>query len=194
MSQPARDVPRYTYQEYRAFEDTNPARHEYRDGEIVAMAGGTPAHARLAAAVLFVLEQRLEGQPCQPFPSDLRVKVPATGIATYPDVTVVCGALEVDPDDRNAIMNPTVLVEVLSDRTEAYDRGEKFDHYRQIPSLQDYVLVSHRERRVDVRRREPDGSWREQASGRGGVVTITSIGAAFAVDELYDRSPLTRVL
>src|SRR2546428_8177830 len=91
------------------------------------IAGGTPAHARLQAAVLFALERRLEGRPCQPFPSGLRVKVVATGVATYPDVTVVCGSVETAAEDPRAVTNPTVIAEVLGDSTEAYDRGDKFE-------------------------------------------------------------------
>ena len=194
MTRPAPDLPTYTYDDYRRFEDGNPAKHEYVDGQILAMAGGTPAHARLQGAVLFALERQLEGRPCQPFPSDLRVKVRATGLTTYPDVTVVCGTVETDPDDPHAVVNPTVLVEVLSDRAEVYDRGEKFKHYRQIPTLHAYVLVSHRERRIEVRSRDADGAWHEQQVGRGEQVALAAIGADLAVDEVYDRSPLTRSL
>lgn len=194
MSRPAGKLPAYTYDEYRRFEDANPARHEYVNGQILAMAGGTPAHARLQAAVLFALERRLEGHPCQPFPSDLRVKVVATGIATYPDVTVVCGSIATDPGDPHAVTNPTVIVEVLSDSTEVYDRGEKFEHYRQMPTLQAYLLVSHRERRIETRLRVADGSWPERHAGSGETVPLEAIGTELTVDEIYDRSPLTRAL
>jgi len=194
VTRPAGRLAAYTYEEYRRFEDTNPARHEYVDGQILAMAGGTPAHARLQAAVLFALERRLEGRPCQPFASDLRVKVVATGVATYPDVTVVCGSVETDAEDPRAVTNPTVIVEVLSDSTEAYDRGDKFEHYRQIPTLQAYVLVSDRERRIETRRRAPDGGWSEHVAGRGQTAALEAIGTELAVDEIYDRSPLTREL
>jgi Uma2 family endonuclease len=194
VSRPAGKLPAYTYDEYRRFEDANPARHEYVDGHILAMAGGTPAHARLQAAVLFALERRLEGRPCQPFPSDLRVKVAATGMAAYPDVTVVCGSVQTEPDDPHAVTNPTLIAEVLSDSTEAYDRAEKFEHYRQIPTLQEYLLVSHRERRIDRRRRARDGSWTECCAGRGENVPLEAIGIELSVDEIYDRSPLTRSL
>ncbi len=192
MSRPARYLPVYSYEEYRRFEDSNPAKHEFVDGRILAMAGGTPAHARLQAAVLFVLEQRLEGSPCQPFPSDLRVRIRETGMATYPDVTVVCGAIETDPDDPHAVVNPTIVVEVTSDRTEHYDRGEKFEHYRMIPSLREYVLVSHRERRVEIRRREAGGTWSDVHAGRGEVVRIDALGIEVGVDEIYERSESTR--
>jgi len=194
MSFPAGKLPAYTYDEYRAFEDANPARHEYVDGQILAMAGGTPAHARLQAAVLYALERRLEGSSCQAFPSDLRVRIAATGMATYPDVTVVCGQVQPDPADPNAVGNPTVIVEVLSDRTEAYDRGKKFEHYKKLPSLQLYVLVSHRERRVETRERSSDGKWVERVAGRGENFRLAAAGVELTVDEIYDRSPLTRSL
>src|SRR5207245_1416196 len=138
-------------------------------------------------------ERRLEGRPSQPFPSDLRVKVVATGVATYPDVRVVWGSVGTDAEDPRAVTNPTVIVEVLSDSTEAYDRGDKFEHYRQIPTLQAYVLVSHRERRIETRRRAPDGGWSEHVAGRGQTAPLEAIGTELAVDEMYDRSPLTRV-
>jgi Uma2 family endonuclease len=194
VSRPADQLPAYTYDEYRRFEEANPARHEYVEGHILAMAGGPPAHARLQAAVLYALEQRLDGRPCQPFPSDLRVKILTTGMATYPDVTVVCGTIETDPEDVHAVTNPTVIVEVLSDRTEAYDCGEKFERYRQIPTLGAYLLVSHRERRIETRRRAADGSWTVRHAGRGGTTTLEPLEIELAVDEIYDRSPLTRAL
>lgn len=193
MSFPAGKLPAYTYDEYRVFEDANPARHEFVDGQILAMAGGTPAHARLQAAVLYALERRLEGHSCQAFPSDLRVRIAETGMATYPDVTVVCGAVQTDPGDPNAVGNPTVIVEVLSDRTEAYDRGEKFEHYKQLPTLRLYLLVSHRERRVEMRQRAGDG-WVEGVARSGDSIRLEAIGVELTVDEIYDRSPLTRSL
>jgi len=190
VSRPAR-LSWYSYDEYRRFEEATDAKHEYLDGQILAMAGGTPEHAALAVAVIGVLERQLGGGPCYGFSSDLRVRVRATGLATYPDVTVVCGPLERDGEDPHAAVNPTVLVEVTSESTEAYDRGEKFTHYRQIPSLREYVLVSHRERGIERRWRDPDGTWRSENVGRGGTVELPSIGAALAVDAIYDRSPVT---
>jgi Uma2 family endonuclease len=114
-------------------------------------------------------------------------------MATYPDVTVICGAVETDPDDSHAAVNPTVLIEVLSDRTETYDRGEKFQHYKEILSLREFVLISHRERRIDLWRREQH-EWHLQQTARGAVARLASIGVELDVDEIYDRSPLTRSL
>jgi len=107
---------------------------------------------------------------------------------------VVCGSIATDPGDPHAVTNPTVIVEVLSDSTEVYDRGEKFEHYRQMPTLQAYLLVSHRERRIETRWRVADGSWSERHAGSGETVPLEAMGTELTVDEIYDRSPLTRAL
>ena len=193
VSQPAR-LAHYTYEDYRRFEEGTDAKHEYLDGQILAMAGGTPEHAALATAILGWLERRLAGGPCYPFSSDLRVRVRATGLATYPDVTVICGDLERDPEDPNAAANPTVIVEVLSPSTEAYDRGEKASHYRRIPSLREYLLVSHRERRIERWCRRGADDWERQSAGGGEVLEIAALDVALEVDAVYDRSPLTRTI
>jgi Uma2 family endonuclease len=191
MGQVAR-LAHYTYEQYRRFEEATNAKHEYLDGQILAMAGGTPEHAALATAVIGLLEQRLGGTGCYPFSSDLRVRVRSTGLATYPDVTVICGDLERDPDDPNAAVNPTILVEVLSPSTEEYDRGEKASHYKTIPSLHEYLLVSHRERRVDRWQRTVHGEWEQQTAGKGQTLSLSSLGVDLEVDAIYERSPLTR--
>jgi Uma2 family endonuclease len=193
MSEPAR-LPHYTYDEYRRFEASSNVKHEYLDGQILAMAGGTPEHAALAATVIGQLERELVGRPCTIFTSDLRVRVVATGLATYPDVTVICGDLERDPDDRNNAVNPTLLVEVSSESTETYDRGEKSEHYRKIPSLREYLLVSHRERSIERWWRDASGQWQSERAGRGDTLRLAAVGVALAVDAVYDRSPLTRIL
>ena len=193
MTQAAR-LAHYTYEQYRRFEETTNARHEYLNGQILAMAGGTPEHAALATAIIGLLEQRLAGSTCFPFSSDLRVRVRATGLATYPDVTIICGDLERDPDDPNAAVNPTVLVEILSPSTEDYDRGEKAAHYRAIPSLQEYLLVSHRERRIDRWWRVEGDQWKEQSAAKGETLRVSALGIALDIDALYERSPLTRAM
>jgi Uma2 family endonuclease len=147
----------------------------------------------LSAAMIGFFERKLAGSSCYPFSSDLRIRIRATGLATYPDVTVVCGDLERDPQDPNAAVNPVVLVEVLSASTEEYDRGEKSAHYRKIPSLREYLLVSHRERRIDRWRRD-DGEWELEGAGSGEVLHLAALGIDLAVDAVYERSPLTRTL
>ncbi|XYH98155.1 Uma2 family endonuclease [Sorangium sp. So ce1128] len=184
MNAPARKLS-FTYAEYLEQERASPTKHEFLDGEIFDMAGGTPEHARLAANVMAELRPTLRERPCAVFSSDLRVRVRETGLATYPDVSVVCGQLARDPEDKDAVVNPLVLVEVLSDSTEGYDRGEKFAHYRRIPSLKEYVLVSQEHRRIEVFRRNEDNSWTLYEAGPGERARLASIDAALAVDEIY---------
>ena len=132
-----------------------------------------------------MIHQQLRGGPCRVFSSDLRVRVLATGLATYPDVTVVCGALELDPANRDTAVNPRVVVEVLSTSTEKYDRGVKLQHYRQIPALAAVVLVWQRERRIEVWEREADGTWAARASGPGETASIATVACTLVVDEVY---------
>ncbi|WP_437570628.1 Uma2 family endonuclease [Sorangium sp. So ce542] len=184
MNAPARKLS-FTYAEYLEQERASPTKHEYLGGEIFDMAGGTPEHARLAARVTVALGAQLARRPCDVFSSDLRVRVLATGLATYPDVSVVCGKLAYDPEDEHAVVNPLVLVEVLSDSTEAYDRGEKFAHYRRIPSLKEYVLVSQAHPRIEVFRRNEDDSWTLYEAGPGERARLASVDGLLEVDEVY---------
>jgi Uma2 family endonuclease len=183
MTQPARR--HYTYAEYLELEAFSNIKHEFFGGEIYAMAGGTLDHAALAMAVGRFLGNGLAGRPCRIFSSDLRVRVLATGLATYPDVSVVRGPVERDPENRHTAVNSVLLVEVLSESTADYDRGEKFAHYRQIASLGDYVLIDARAVSVEVRHRETDGTWSVRTAGPGERITLPSLDLSLAVDELY---------
>jgi Uma2 family endonuclease len=187
MSAPA---PRhhYTLAEYLSLEAFSDVKHEYLDGEIYAMAGGTPEHSALVLAVGSLIFAQIRGGRCRALDSNLRVRVPATGLDTYPDVTVVCGPWERDREDELAVVNPVVIVEVLSRSTEEYDRGSKFEHYRQLDSLREYVLVSQTERRVEVRRREVAGTWISQVFGETEVAMLESIGARIDIRELYEAA------
>jgi Uma2 family endonuclease len=175
----------YTYAEYLGFEASSNVKHEFLDGQIYAMAGGTPEHAALAAAVVTLLGPQLRGGECRPYNSDLRVRTP-TGLTTYPDVTIICGQREIDGVDSMAITNPALIVEVLSRSTEEYDSGDKFEHYKSFPSLREYVLVSHRERSVEIRSRGEDG-WRTTVVREGAFAGL-SIGARLDVRELYETA------
>lgn len=161
-------------------------KHEYFDGQIYGMAGGTLTHAELATRVTVILGGQLRGRPCRPLSSDARVRVSATSLATYPDLSVVCGPIAPDPEDPHSVTNPTVLIEVLSPSTELYDRGQKFEHYQQLPSLQDYVLVTQSRPMVERYHRQSDGTWTYERLGPGGVLRLTSIGADLPIDELYE--------
>lgn len=188
MAQPARPRHHYSYAEYLAYERDSALKHEYQDGEILAMAGGSRRHNALASRVSAALEAA-RGPGCVAFQSDQKVRVLATGRATYPDATLVCGPIEGDPADPLGvtITNPTLLVEVLSPSTEQEDRGNKWQHYQLIPSLQEYVLVSQRDARIERYRRLPSGTW-EYSDVTEGTVVLSS-GAQLELAKLYDALP-----
>jgi Uma2 family endonuclease len=181
----AATVPTYTWKEFVEFEKRSTEKHEYLRGEVWAMAGGTPEHGRLAANVIRLLGNALEGRPCVVMTSDVRVRVRATDRATYPDTFVVCGPRKTDPDDDNTIINPVIIVEVLSPGTEASDRGEKFAHYQRLESLKDYVLVSQTERRIEVFSRGAGASWLLTPWGAGHRVPLPSLGIELDLDAVY---------
>lgn len=175
----------HSFREYVELDAMSPIKHEFLDGSVWAMAGGSPEHAGIAASVSAALTVQLRGRPCRVFSSDLRVRVKETGLATYPDVSVVCGALELDPDDprKHTVINPRVVVEILSSTTEAYDRGEKLSHYKRIPALEEIVLVSVEQRQVEVWRRE-GGGWTLEVIHEG-AAELRAVGCQLALDEIY---------
>lgn len=178
---------RYTYAQYLALERTSNVKHEFLGGQIFAMAGGTPEHAALAAAFVGLLFPDLAEHGCRAHSSDLRVRVRETGLATYPDVTIVCGASERDPDDPDAVTNPVILVEVLSPSTEEYDRGEKLQHYRTISSLEHYVLVAQDARSVESWTREGD-AWTRAVLTEADMLELPAVGATLGIRTLYDTA------
>jgi Uncharacterized protein conserved in cyanobacteria len=178
----------YTFGDYLVLERDSEVKHEFDAGEILAMSGGTARHSALAAKIVTAMETtRAPG--CTVFTSDMRARVVATGRATYPDVSMVCGPLEYDPEDpaRTTITNPALLVEVLSVTTEKSDRGNKWMHYQQISSLQQYVLVSQ-EARVEIFSRTSSGTW-EYFEVREGSVRLAS-GPTLDLAVLYADLPL----
>ena len=185
---PRRSRHHYTYEEYLAYERDSGLKHEYEDGEILAMAGGSRRHNALASRVGAALEAgRKPG--CIAFQSDQKVRVLATGKATYPDASLVCGPIEGDPADPsgNTITNPTLIVEVLSPSTEEEDRGNKWRHYQLIPSLNEYVLVSQSPARVERYRRVASGAWEYRDFAEGSVDLAT--GAKIDLAALYAELP-----
>jgi Uma2 family endonuclease len=181
---------RLSVTEYLSRERTSAERHEYVNGTAYAMAGGTPLHAALCANVTVALGSQLRGQPCRVASSDLRVHVPATGLYTYPDVTVVCGQVELHAQDDTVIVNPRVVVEVLSEATESYDRGAKFSHYRALASLEEYLLVARDGRRLEHYRRLPSGQWlltvADAEDGPGAGVELPALGVRLAIADVLD--------
>lgn len=174
----------YTLEEYLQLEEYANVKHEYLDGAIHAMAGGSPEHGAIAVRIGAALIPQLRGRGCTVYSSDVRVRVRATGLSTYPDLSVGCGEREVDPLDPHALVDPVVLVEVLSPSTEAYDRGEKLRHYQQIPSLREVLFVAHDRDEVEIRRRSASG-WDRDVVAAGGWVELASIGCRLEVDALY---------
>jgi Uma2 family endonuclease len=181
---------RMTYEAYLAAERSSETKHEYLRGEVYAMAGGTPPHAGLAMAVGVALSNALSGRACRVYGSDLRVRIEATDLSTYPDLTVSCGRFERADLDADAATNPILIVEVLSDSTEAYDRGEKFAHYRRLPSLREYLLVSQREPRLEAYAKNAEGAWVLSEAGPGEALALRSLeGVRLQIDDVY-RDPL----
>lgn len=178
-------IHRMSYAEFLAFEKNAAEKHEYLRGGVWAMAGGTARHAQLQANVIGVLRTALRGKPCGAYSSDLRVRIDATDRTTYPDVSVVCGQPAASKEDPLAITNPTLLVEILSESTEASDRGEKFSHYTYLSSLKEYVLVSQDRRRVEVFRRAEGVSW-SFTPYEAGLVPLESLGISVPLDEIYE--------
>jgi Uma2 family endonuclease len=179
---------RYTYAEYLAYERDSGLKHEYEDGEIIAMAGGSRRHNALASRMSAVLEAT-RGSGCVAFQSDQKVRVLATGKASYPDASMVCGTIEGDPADPSGatITNPRLIVEVLSASTEEEDRGNKWQHYQLIPSLTQYILVSQSHPRIESYLRLPSGAWEYQDFTTGAAPILD--GATFDVAKLYEGLP-----
>ncbi|MBV8780002.1 MAG: Uma2 family endonuclease [Phycisphaerae bacterium] len=181
---------RYTIAEYLKMEETATDRHEYHDGEILAMSGGTYRHSRINTNLLVALGNRLRGNPCEPLDSNMRVRIASRASYIYPDISIVCGGPTFDVDDpkKTTITNPRVVIEVLSDSTERYDRGRKFDLYREVTSLEEYVLVSQHEPAIATFHRQADGAWLFMTwSGLTPSVALRSMSLTIPLAEIYSR-------
>lgn len=177
-------VKRWTPDEYLRAERSASQKHEFFGGEIFAMAGCTERHDTITANVTTALGNALRGGACRPHTSDMRIHIPATGLYTYSDGLVVCAAQFTD-QTRDTLVNPAVIFEVLSDSTEGYDRGRKFDNYRSIPSLMDYVLVSQHEVLVEHFLRQEDGTWNLRVLRAGQSLRLTGVAIEIPVVDLY---------
>jgi Uma2 family endonuclease len=174
--------------EYLAFERQSDVKHEYFRGELFAMSGASRQHVRISVNVTAWLAGQLKGQRCELFNSDMRVKVSPTGLYTYPDASVVCGRPRFEDKELDVLLNPTVIVEILSKSTEAYDRGEKFAQYRTLDTLTDYLLLSQDRPLIERFTRQPDGVWLfTESAGLDAVMPIESIQCQLPLVEVYDR-------
>ena len=191
---------RLTEGEYLELERGAGFKSEFLEGEMFAMAGGTLQHSLIATNLAGEFRNRLKGSRCIPFNSDLRIKIAATGLWTYPDLSVLCGPPEFVPGTNDTVLNPSLLVEVLSDSTEAYDRGTKFEHYRQIPTLREYLLVSQKAPRIEQFTRQPDGRWLlNEVAGLEAMLELPSLQITLSLAEVFARvdfvaNPLRAVL
>ena len=177
--------PQLSPQEYLAMERQAAQKHEYFGGRIFAMAGATSNHNRIVRNVLTQLDGQLRGGKCEVFPSDLRLLCPS-GLMTYPDLQVICGEIEYLDDRRDTVKNPVLIVEVLSKSTERYDRGEKFQFYRAIPTLQEYVLISHRQPHLERYVRQAQGGWLlMEVKGLEATADLDAIGCRLILEQVY---------
>ena len=178
----------WTPEDYLAYEREGEVRHDYLDGKIYALAGASANHNLVVGNALASLHSQLRQRPCRVFPSDMRLKVSRTGLYTYPDITIVCGELRFEDEQHDTLLNPTVIVEVLSPSTEAFDRGKKLDSYRTILSLQECVLIAQDECYVYVYTRQPDKGWLlTEATERDQVVELVSINCQLPLTEVYRK-------
>jgi Uma2 family endonuclease len=177
---------RLSEREYLEFERSSPEKHEYAGGEIFAISGGTFEHSAVTANILGEARSALADRRCRVLESNMRVNVAASGRYVYPDASIFCGRPEFTDEARDTLVNPRLIVEVLSDSTEAYDRGDKFAGYRTIASFQEYVLASQKQPRIEVFTRQPDGSWTLRIYGPGERAVLASVECTIEVDKVYE--------
>ncbi|HEY0153765.1 MAG TPA: Uma2 family endonuclease [Longimicrobium sp.] len=179
---------RFTPQEYLARERASrDSKCEYVNGRIYAMGGASLSHSQIASNVVGELTSQMRGGPCRTVFNDMRVKVPRTEMYTYPDVVVFCGEPMLEDDHFDTLLNPTVIIEVLSPSTERYDRGDKWAHFRQLETLQTYVLVSQDEMRVETFTRRGDEWIYSEASGAEGVLDLPAVGCSVPLNAIYEH-------
>jgi Uma2 family endonuclease len=181
-------IPKMTPEEFLAFERASDEKHEYRDGVIVAMSGAKRAHNLISLNIGSSLHASLKNKDCETYMSDMRVFVPSVRLYTYPDIVVVCGEPKFIDDEFDTLTNPLLLIEILSDSTEGYDRGQKFQNYRSIESLNEYVLVSQNAARIEKYVKHGDGFWLlSEAAGHDGSIPLEAIDCTLSLADVYAK-------
>ncbi len=182
----------HTAEDYLAQERSSPYKSEFHDGQIYAMTGASREHNLITVNIAGELRSQLKQRPCEAYVNDMRVKAAQAHGYHYPDVAIVCGAPQFEDGQFDTLLNPSVLIEVLSPSTEAYDRGAKFTHYRKIPSLREYLLVAQDQPSIEHYVRQSDDAWLlTEAVGLEAVVPLDSVGCALSLREIYDKVPLS---
>ncbi len=188
MAEPLLQKQYYTKEEYLEMEAEAPYKSEYYGGEIFAMAGGTPAHSILCFNMIGELREAIRKKDCTGFESNMKLDIPAADAFVYPDIMVVCGEIQLAENTADIITNPLLIVEVLSPGTESFDRGKKFEYYRSIPSLKEYVLVSQEKQIIEVYFRQDRGDWLYTvAEGPDKTVLLNSIEYEIALKDIYHK-------
>jgi Uma2 family endonuclease len=177
-----------TEEQYLVREPEAAYKSEFRDGLVVAMSGATVPHGQITVNLTRIISAQLVDRPCQALSSDVRIKVAAARFYTYPDLSVVCGVPVVDAKDKCAITNPTLIVEVLSDSTEDYDRNEKFAYYKKLPSLREYLLVAQDRMEVERRSKQKNGRWKTEVyTSADDIVALPAIECEVAMRDIYHK-------
>ncbi|MBL7729853.1 MAG: Uma2 family endonuclease [Chitinophagaceae bacterium] len=185
---------KFTTEEFLEFEEASPERHEFFRGEIFAMSGAKLPHSIISVNLLTELRQKLKGKNCRPFNNDLRIHIPSIELFTYPDISIVCGNPETRNNDNLNLLNPSIIIEVLSPSTKNYDRGEKFDFYRQIPSFREYILVDAVTVHMEIRLRGYDRQWTSRDfKNSADVVEILSAQISIPLKDIYADTGLITV-
>lgn len=187
----AQPYPRLSEEEYLRLERESDVRHEYLAGEIFAMVGASIDHNRIVTSTSFALYAQLRRRPCDLFANDMRVRVSASGLYAYPDLTVVCGEPLFLNEDTNTLLNPAVIIEVLSPSTEGYDRGKKFQHYRALRSLKEYILITQDAYHIDHFVRQSEIGWLlTEHVGPEATLQLSSIDCTLALADVYEKVDL----
>ena len=188
MAEPLLKKEFYNREEYLEMEAESPYKSEYYSGEIFAMSGGTPAHSILCFNLIGELRDAVRKKNCTGFESNMKLEIPAADAFVYPDIMVVCGEIRLAENTRDVITNPVLIIEVLSPGTESFDRGKKFEYYRSIPSLKEYVLVSQEKQIVEVYFRQERGTWLYTvAQGLDKTILLNSIEYEIALKDIYHK-------
>jgi len=177
-----------TEEEYLEQERASEVKHDFYQGEIFAMAGASERHNLIVSNVIGELRTQLKNTPCRVYPGDMRLNISETGLNTYPDAMVICGKREFTDEQRDTVLNPDVIIEVLSDSTESYDRGLKFENYRKLSSLKEYVMISQNKPKIERYYKDVNGNWVLYESDEANpAITIDSIDCRLTHSEVYDK-------
>ncbi len=179
-------------EEYLEMENASLEKHEYYQGEVFSMSGAKLPHNTITSNLMTVLGQKLKGKKCKPFGSDMRIHIPSNTLFTYPDISIVCGEVITLNNDEYNVLNPIVIIEVLSPKTKNYDRGEKFKLYRDIDTLKEYILVDSQSLHIEIFRLNASNHWElEEYNDGNNYLDIKAIGETILINEIYDGVKLS---